>query len=123
MTTGRNDVFVASFVGSPAMNLIPGELRGDRVLAMSGKVQLLAPVKGHNNHGAVMIGIRSEDVRVGPQEATEAKVHDVENHGVGKDRDAPGGGSAPQSNGSSRNRPHHRWQCEVRFRSQKTEML
>ncbi len=66
------------------MNLIPGELRGDRVLAMSGKVQLLAPVKGHNNHGAVMIGIRSEDVRVGPQEATEAKVHDVENHGVEK---------------------------------------
>jgi multiple sugar transport system ATP-binding protein len=78
------DVFVASFVGSPAMNLIPGELRGDRVLALSGKVQLPAPVTGRNNHGAVMIGIRSEDVRVGPQEAVEAKVHDVENHGVEK---------------------------------------
>ena len=30
------------------------------------------------------LGIRSEDIRVGPGEAAEARVHDVENHGVEK---------------------------------------
>ncbi len=30
------------------------------------------------------LGIRSEDIRVGPDEAVEARVHDVENHGVEK---------------------------------------
>ena len=30
------------------------------------------------------LGIRSEDIRVGPDEAAEARVHDVENHGVEK---------------------------------------
>ena len=43
-----------------------------------------APVTDRNADGAVTIGIRSEDVRVGPQETAEAKVHDVENHGVEK---------------------------------------
>jgi multiple sugar transport system ATP-binding protein len=32
----------------------------------------------------VIVGIRSEDVRVGPNEAAAARVHDVENHGVEK---------------------------------------
>ncbi len=66
------------------MNLIPGELQGNRVVAMSGKLQLPASVTGRKEDGAVTIGIRSEDVRVGPEEAAEAKVHDVENHGVEK---------------------------------------
>jgi multiple sugar transport system ATP-binding protein len=78
------DIFVASFVGSPTMNFIPGELHGNRIIAMSGKLQLPAPVTGRNGDGAVTIGIRSEDVRVGPHETDEAKVHDVENHGVEK---------------------------------------
>ena len=62
------DIFVASFVGSPTMNFIPGELHGNRIIAMSGKLQLPAPVTSRNGDGAVTIGIRSEDVRVGPQE-------------------------------------------------------
>jgi multiple sugar transport system ATP-binding protein len=76
------DVFVAGFVGSPAMNLVEGELSGGRATAMGGKLQV--PVAAANGGGAVTLGIRSEDIRVGPGEAVEARVHDVENHGVEK---------------------------------------
>jgi multiple sugar transport system ATP-binding protein len=78
------DIFVASFVGSPTMNLIPGDLHGNRVSALSGRVNLPAPFKVRSGDGAVTIGIRSEDVRVGPRETANAKVHDVENHGMEK---------------------------------------
>ncbi len=80
------DTFVAGFVGSPAMNLLDGELRGGRVSTMSGKVQvpLDAAAGANGDAGAVTVGIRSEDIRVGPSEAVEARVHDVENHGVEK---------------------------------------
>jgi multiple sugar transport system ATP-binding protein len=79
------DVFVASFVGSPAMNLIEGNLRHGRVSVFSGKLDVpLAGSAGKNGSGKVTVGIRSEDIRVGPGEASEARVHDVENHGVEK---------------------------------------
>jgi multiple sugar transport system ATP-binding protein len=76
------NIFVASFVGSPTMNLFPAELMGDRIVAMSGKLQMTVPYRGGNR--AVTIGIRSEDIRVGPEQSVEARVHDVENHGVEK---------------------------------------
>lgn len=78
------DVFVASFVGSPAMNLIEGELRDGRVSVFSGKLAVPYSAPKANGARKVTLGIRSEDVRVGPQEATQARVHDVENHGVEK---------------------------------------
>ncbi len=77
------DVFVAGFVGSPAMNLLDGELSGGHLAAMAGRLQL--PYDGAStNTGPVTVGIRSEDIRVGPDESTDAIVHDVENHGVEK---------------------------------------
>ena len=80
------DVFVAGFVGSPAMNLVKGELAGGRVTALSGKLVLglggEAAKEAGDARGAVTVGIRAEDVTVGPDEAFEAKVHHVENHGV-----------------------------------------
>jgi multiple sugar transport system ATP-binding protein len=81
------DVFVAGFVGSPAMNLLEGELSGGRVFAMSGKVEVplhFTAAGGASDHRPITVGIRSEDIRVGPSEAVEARVHDVENHGVEK---------------------------------------
>jgi multiple sugar transport system ATP-binding protein len=78
------DVFVAGFVGSPAMNLLDGELAGGRVSAMSGKVEVPVEAAKASDRRAVTVGIRSEDIRVGPDEAVEARVHDVENHGVEK---------------------------------------
>jgi multiple sugar transport system ATP-binding protein len=76
------NIFVASFVGSPTMNLIAAEMSERRLVAMSGKLQLPAP--GQTGQGPVTIGIRSEDIRVGPQEPFDASVHDIENHGVEK---------------------------------------
>ena len=79
------DTFVAGFVGSPAMNLLEGELHEGSVSAMAGKLEL--PFEGNAAalpSGPVTLGIRSEDIRVGPDEAVEARVHDVENHGVEK---------------------------------------
>ena len=78
------DVFVARFVGSPAMNLIEGELRDGRVSVFSGKLAVPYSAPKANGARKVTLGIRSEDVRIGPGEATEARVHDVENHGVEK---------------------------------------
>jgi multiple sugar transport system ATP-binding protein len=78
------NVFVASFVGSPAMNLLPAELDGGKVTALSGKVEAPLPALKQNGVRSVTIGIRSEDVRVGSGEVAEARVHHVENHGVEK---------------------------------------
>jgi multiple sugar transport system ATP-binding protein len=76
------NIFVASFVGSPTMNLIPAELSGGRIAALSGRLRIPAPHR--KDGGSITLGIRSEDVRVGPKEPVEARVHDVENHGVEK---------------------------------------
>ena len=80
------DVFVASFVGSPAMNLAAGELANGRVSALSGKLdatlagEAARDTSGYS--GPVKLGIRAEDVVVGPDQPVEARVHHVENHGV-----------------------------------------
>jgi multiple sugar transport system ATP-binding protein len=82
------DLFVAGFVGSPAMNLLPGEAGNGRLSALAGQMDLSAEASsrgwlaGHS--GSVTVGIRSEDFRIGPVEAVEARVHDVENLGVEK---------------------------------------
>ncbi|MFQ5972910.1 MAG: ABC transporter ATP-binding protein [Alphaproteobacteria bacterium] len=82
------DVFVASFVGSPPMNIFAGELRDGRVVALSGRldVGLEDSIKDKlgRRGGPVRLGIRSENINVGPAEAEEARVHHVENHGVEK---------------------------------------
>ncbi len=76
------NIFVASFVGSPSINLMPAELANGHVTALSGKLKIVAPRSKTN--GAVTIGIRSEDITVGPKEQVAAHIHDVENHGVEK---------------------------------------
>jgi multiple sugar transport system ATP-binding protein len=43
-----------------------------------------AAAAGRGTTMPVTLGIRSEDIRVGPAEAVESRVHDVENHGVEK---------------------------------------
>jgi multiple sugar transport system ATP-binding protein len=78
------DVFVAGFVGSPAMNLIPGEVRDGLASAMAGRLEVPLAGPAATSVGPVTLGIRSEDIRVGPDEAVEARVHAVENHGVEK---------------------------------------
>ncbi len=53
--------FVASFIGSPAMNLLKGELHGDKLALGPSLIDLsgVAPTSG-----AVTVGIRAEDLRL-----------------------------------------------------------
>jgi multiple sugar transport system ATP-binding protein len=81
-------MFVAGFVGSPAMNLIRGNLKEGRVVIVPGQFEFMLDAAGKQrlagSEGTMTFGIRSEDIRIGPEEAVEARVHDVENHGVEK---------------------------------------
>ena len=82
------DVFVAGFVGSPAMNLVPGEVGEGGTSVVAGKLRFglngAAGAAARTASSAVTIGVRSEDIRVGPGEPIDARVHHVENHGVEK---------------------------------------
>jgi multiple sugar transport system ATP-binding protein len=78
------DTFVASFVGSPAMNLLPGRIEDGRMV-VPGAFELPLEAAGRarlgREAGPVVLGVRAEDVRLGTGDAT-ARVHHVENHGV-----------------------------------------
>ncbi|MER8581251.1 ABC transporter ATP-binding protein [Mesorhizobium sp. M1423] len=88
------DTYVASFVGSPPMNLIDGKLvNGRAVMAPLNSDLPLAggpkPSGGAKTGGAtdgrpLVFGIRPEDVYLETGAPVEARVHDVENHGVEK---------------------------------------
>ncbi|MCV0395227.1 MAG: ABC transporter ATP-binding protein [Rhizobiaceae bacterium] len=81
-----HDTFVAGFVGSPPMNLIEGEVTGGQASARAGfALPLAANGKAEALAGRpVTFGIRPEDIVLGSQDGAEARVHDVENHGVEK---------------------------------------
>ncbi len=68
------------------MNLLKGELKDGRVTAIGGKFAVGLTGDAAREAGtaaaAVTVGIRAEDIEVGPNGAAEAKVHHVENHGV-----------------------------------------
>jgi multiple sugar transport system ATP-binding protein len=75
------NMFVAGFIGSPAMNVSPGRLEGDAtglaLVTRSGKLPLPPPLTARlRADGAaavgsreVMWGIRAEDIRLGPAPA------------------------------------------------------
>jgi multiple sugar transport system ATP-binding protein len=82
------DTFVATFVGSPAMNLLPAECSGGRATIVPGRLTVDIGKAAGGRAAALdrkaILGVRSEDVKVGPGEAVEARVHGVENQGVEK---------------------------------------
>ena len=57
------NTFVASFIGSPAMNLVPGRLEGGTFRADGIEVPGLAGARD----GPVTLGFRAEDVSVAPE--------------------------------------------------------
>ena len=75
------NMFVAGFIGSPAMNVSPGRLEGDAagltLVTRSGRLplppQIAARLRGDDAAAAgpreVMWGIRAEDIRLGPAPA------------------------------------------------------
>jgi multiple sugar transport system ATP-binding protein len=82
------DVFVAGFLGSPAMNLINAEVRNGTAIIVPGQFEmaLRSSVPRHIglSDGAVTLGIRAEDIHVGNSGPYEATIHHIENHGVEK---------------------------------------
>jgi len=56
------DLFVAGFIGSPAMNLISGRIERGTFSAGSLRIAGL----GGSTHDAVVLGIRPEDLAIGP---------------------------------------------------------
>ena len=83
------DTYVASFVGSPPMNLIDGKLVSGRAVMTPTTFELpyAAPAGMASNPAegqSLVFGIRPEDVHLEAGAPVEAKVHDVENHGVEK---------------------------------------
>lgn len=76
------NTFVASFVGSPAINLLSGRIVGNgAVMDPSFKLPLAGQGAGE---GAYTFGIRPEDVSVESGAPVEGRVHDIENHGIEK---------------------------------------
>jgi multiple sugar transport system ATP-binding protein len=86
--TDPRDTFVAGFVGSPPMNLLPGRLSAGRAIMAPSVFEL--PYRNGSVPGAgaegqpLVFGIRPEDVHLESGAPVEAQVHDVENHGVEK---------------------------------------
>jgi multiple sugar transport system ATP-binding protein len=81
-----SNTFVARAVGSPPMNLIHGKLVSG--LAVMAPINVELPYGGAaGSDGAdrpLTFGIRPEDIVVEAGAPAEARVHDIENHGVEK---------------------------------------
>jgi multiple sugar transport system ATP-binding protein len=76
------NTFVASFVGSPAINLLNGRIVGNgAVLDKDFSLPLAGAGAGE---GSYTFGIRPEDVAVEAGAPVEGRVHDIENHGIEK---------------------------------------
>ncbi|MGE0153821.1 MAG: ABC transporter ATP-binding protein [Reyranellaceae bacterium] len=61
------NLFVASFIGAPTMNLVQGELAraGDGAVFRAGSLEVAAPsLAGGTEAGAAVLGVRPEDVLV-----------------------------------------------------------
>lgn len=82
------NTFVARSVGSPAMNLLDGELVGGKAIVIQQNFELpveTALSKGSDaDNRALTFGVRPEDVLIESGAPVEAIVHDVENYGVEK---------------------------------------
>ncbi|MCF3640429.1 ABC transporter ATP-binding protein [Rhizobium sp. TRM95111] len=92
------NTFVARAVGSPPMNLIPGKLAGNEAVADEGYRLPLASGHGAVTDGrSLTFGIRPEDLVLESGAPGEARVHDVENHGVEKIVTLRAGGTVLQA--------------------------
>jgi multiple sugar transport system ATP-binding protein len=79
------DTFVASFVGSPAINLLRGKLASGNAVVAPGSFELPLPnARTAAGEGDYTFGVRPEDIAVESGAPVEARVHDIENHGIEK---------------------------------------
>jgi len=79
------NTFVARAVGSPPMNLISGKVAGSDAILLDGlKLPIGNPATTASDGRPLTFGIRPEDLVLESGAPGEAKIHDVENHGVEK---------------------------------------
>jgi inositol-phosphate transport system ATP-binding protein len=70
-----DSIFVAGFIGSPPINLLPGAASGGDLRVGEVTMPLAAPAEG-----PVTLGVRPEDVRLG-EGPLAARIEDLEPHG------------------------------------------
>jgi len=58
------NLFVADFIGNPKLNLLPGQVCGKDLVDIGS---VTVPVKTYQHSGAVVIGIRPEDISISTQ--------------------------------------------------------
>jgi multiple sugar transport system ATP-binding protein len=75
------NVFVAGFIGSPAMNLLAGAAAGDHARAGSLSVALTPDQLAAATSSAVTIGVRPESWRLAAEGGLDARVDLVEELG------------------------------------------
>ncbi|MCX5513156.1 ABC transporter ATP-binding protein [Kaistia algarum] len=82
------DMFVASFVGSPAMNLIEADIGDGRVRIPSADLEFpltdAARRRFAGAKGRIVLGVRAEDIHLAADGPIAARIWGVENHGVEK---------------------------------------
>ena len=78
------NTFVARSVGSPPMNLIDGAIDGGNAVTEAGFSLPIEPRSGGTDGRDLIFGIRPEDMFLASGAPAQARVHDVENHGVEK---------------------------------------
>jgi len=69
------NLFVAGFIGSPAMNFVPGTIAGSTVKTAFGELPIPDGAKGAGKDGEVIVGIRPEHLDDSRVVDTEAKPH------------------------------------------------
>ena len=67
--------FVATFIGSPPMNILEGVVEGPGVVSVGGSRMSVTDMRGGlEPHRPVHVGIRPDDVRILPQEAAFSRI-------------------------------------------------
>jgi multiple sugar transport system ATP-binding protein len=78
-----HNAFVAGFVGSPAINLLPGHMDHGRAVITPGSFELpLGTLPNGDMSAGLTFGIRPEDLQIVSGGPVAAQVHDVENYGT-----------------------------------------
>ena len=93
------DTFVARAVGSPAINLLRGQLRDGRAVVGKDAISLAHP---GGDDRPLVFGVRPEDIAIAAGGPAEARVVDVENHGVEKIVTLDAGGHTLRATASAR---------------------
>ncbi len=72
------NIFVAGFIGSPAMNFMPGTLKGNTLVMKDGTTLPIGDVPAGNEGREVVFGVRPEHFSLDPATGAEAEVLVVE---------------------------------------------